>query len=125
MTIRDLQERSRQLTRAYQELQAAQAQLIEKEKIEQELQVARRIQESSLPKEVPVYPGWECAAALQPARAVSGDFYDFIALSPGKLGLIIGDVTDKGVPAALVMATTRNLLRFAALNAAVYGHAHT
>ena len=121
MTIRDLQEKNRQLTRAYQELQAAQAQLIEKEKIEQELQVARRIQESSLPKEVPVYPGWEFAAYWQPARAVSGDFYDFIALSPGKLGLIIGDVTDKGVPAALVMATTRSLIRFAALDAAVEG----
>jgi serine phosphatase RsbU (regulator of sigma subunit) len=117
-TIRDLQEKNRQLTQAYQDLQAAQEQLIEKEKLEQELRLARKIQQSILPKTLPVVPGWQIDAYWQPARAVSGDFYDFIPFQDGKLGLLIGDVTDKGMPAALVMATTRSLLRFAALDAA-------
>lgn len=110
-TIRDLQEKNYQLAQAYMELQAAQTQLIEKEKMEHELQVARKIQERILPKELPSLPGWQLAAYWQPARAVSGDFYDFLPFPDGKLGLIIGDVTDKGVPAALVMATTRSVLR--------------
>ena len=54
------------------------------------------------------------AAYYQPAREVGGDFYDFLALEDGRLGLVVGDVTDKGVPAALVMATTRTMLRAAA-----------
>src|SRR3990172_3634197 len=111
LTIRDLQEKNRQLTQAYLELKAAQAQLLEKEKMEQELRLARKIQESILPKEYPELPGWQLSAYWQPARAVSGDFYDFITFPQERLGLIIGDVTDKGMPAALVMATTRSLLR--------------
>ncbi len=83
----------------------------ERERMDQELRVARVIQETLLPKEVPALPGWHLAADWRPARAVSGDFYDFIAFPSGKLGLIMGDVTDKGVPAALVMATTRSVLR--------------
>jgi serine phosphatase RsbU (regulator of sigma subunit)/anti-sigma regulatory factor (Ser/Thr protein kinase) len=86
-----------------------------RERIEQELRVARLIQQTLLPKEVPALPGWNVTAYYQPARAVGGDFYDFIYLADGRLGLVIGDVTDKGVPAALVMATTRALLRTAAL----------
>jgi len=86
----------------------------ERERLEQELRVARIIQETLLPKEVPVVTGWRMAAYWQPARAVGGDFYDFIDLPDGRLGLVIGDVTDKGVPAALVMATTRSVLRAAA-----------
>lgn len=121
LTIRDLQEKNRQLTQAYLELKAAQAQLLEKEKIEQELRLARKIQESILPKEYPDLPGWQLSAYWQPARAVSGDFYDFITFPQGRLGLVVGDVTDKGMPAALVMATTRSLLRFAALDAASHG----
>ena len=121
LTIRDLQEKNRQLTQAYLELKAAQAQLLEKEKMEQELRLARKIQESILPKEYPELPGWQISAYWQPARAVSGDFYDFITFPQERLGLIIGDVTDKGMPAALVMATTRSLLRFAALDAAAHG----
>lgn len=115
-TIRDLQEKNRQLSQAYRELQAAQAQLIEKEMIEHELQVARKIQESMLPKEMPVIEGWELSAYWQPARAVSGDFYDFLSLPGGRLGLVIGDVSGKGVPASLVMATTCSLLRATAKN---------
>lgn len=91
-----------------------QAEARQRERLEQELRVARIIQQTLLPKEVPNLPGWRVAAHWQPARAVSGDFYDFITFSDGKLGIIAGDVTDKGVPAALVMATTRSILRSAA-----------
>jgi serine phosphatase RsbU (regulator of sigma subunit) len=121
LTIRDLQEKNRQLTQAYLELKTAQEQLVEKEKLEQELRLARKIQESILPKRFPVIPGWNLYAYWQPARAVSGDFYDFITFPGDRLGLIVGDVTDKGMPAALVMATTRSLLRFAALDASSHG----
>ncbi|HEU5438056.1 MAG TPA: PP2C family protein-serine/threonine phosphatase [Ktedonobacterales bacterium] len=83
----------------------------EREQAEQELQTARRIQEALLPKVVPRLAGWQIAALYQPARAVGGDFYDFIELRDGRLALVLGDVTDKGIPAALVMATTRSMLR--------------
>jgi serine phosphatase RsbU (regulator of sigma subunit)/anti-sigma regulatory factor (Ser/Thr protein kinase) len=85
-----------------------------RERFEQELRVARLIQQTLLPKEVPHLPGWQIATFYQPARAVGGDFYDFLTFSDGLIGFIIGDVTDKGVPAALVMATTRSILRAAA-----------
>jgi predicted ester cyclase len=83
----------------------------ERERIEQELEVARRIQDASLPKEVPELEGWEIAPFYQPAREVGGDFYDFHLLSEGRLGVVVGDATGKGVPAALVMASTRSMLR--------------
>lgn len=85
----------------------------ERERMEQELRVARVIQQTLLPKKIPEIPGWGMAAHWQPARAVSGDFYDFITFPDGKVAVIVGDVTDKGVPAALVMATTRSILRSA------------
>jgi serine phosphatase RsbU (regulator of sigma subunit) len=91
-----------------------QAEARERERIEQELRVARVIQQTLLPKELPDLPGWQISAHWQPARAVSGDFYDFLPFPNGTLGLFVGDVTDKGVPAALVMATTRSILRTAA-----------
>ena len=84
---------------------------IERERIEQELQVARRIQQASLPKEVPILEGWQIAPYYQPAREVGGDFYDFHPLSEGRLGLVVGDATGKGVPAALVMSTTCGMLQ--------------
>lgn len=83
----------------------------QRERVEQELQTARRIQVSLLPKEVPALDGWQIATRYQPAREVGGDFYDFLALADGRVGLVLGDVTDKGIPAALVMATTRSMLR--------------
>jgi len=83
----------------------------QRERLEQELRVARLIQQTLLPKELPTLNGWQVAAYYQPARAVGGDFYDFVDLPDGRLALVIGDVTDKGVPAALVMATTRSILR--------------
>ncbi len=86
----------------------------ERERVEQELRVARVIQETLLPEVTPDLEGWRLEAYWQPARAVSGDFYDFLEFPDGRLGVIVADVTDKGVPAALVMATARSLLRSAA-----------
>ncbi|HKZ25506.1 MAG TPA: SpoIIE family protein phosphatase [Acidimicrobiia bacterium] len=83
----------------------------ERERIDQELRVAALIQQTLLPRDLPKLPGWAINAHYRSARAVGGDFYDFIPLAGGRLGVVIGDVTDKGVPAALVMATTRSTLR--------------
>jgi serine phosphatase RsbU (regulator of sigma subunit)/anti-sigma regulatory factor (Ser/Thr protein kinase) len=85
-----------------------------RQRFEQELEVARLIQQNFLPKELPELPGWQIAAYYRPAREVGGDFYDVIPLPEGKVGFVIGDVTDKGVPAALVMAATRSVLRASA-----------
>jgi steroid delta-isomerase-like uncharacterized protein len=90
-------------------LRVAEAQ--ERERIEQELRVARRIQENLLPEETPELDGWQIAAYYGPAREVGGDFYDFLELEDGRLGLVVGDATGKGMPAALMMATTRGMLR--------------
>jgi serine phosphatase RsbU (regulator of sigma subunit) len=78
------------------------------------LQVARRIQQASLPKVVPQLEGWQITPFYRPAREVGGDFYDFHLLSEGRVGLVVGDATGKGVPAALVMATTCGMLQLAA-----------
>ena len=112
-----LQDLSTQATPAVRVAQMVRQQSMEAEerlRIENELRVARVIQQTLLPKEVPSLPDWQIAAYYQPAREVGGDFYDFIDLPGGKLGLVVGDVTDKGVPAALVMATTRSVLRASA-----------
>lgn len=85
-----------------------------RERFEQELRVAGIIQQTLLPQEIPAMAGWQFAAHWQPARSVGGDFYDFVPLPGGRLLITIGDVTDKGVPAALVMASTRTILRAAA-----------
>jgi serine phosphatase RsbU (regulator of sigma subunit)/anti-sigma regulatory factor (Ser/Thr protein kinase) len=89
--------------------QAAEA--AERERYEQELRVAQLIQQQFLPRELPDLPAWQVAAYYGPARVVGGDFYDFIALDDGRIGVVVGDVTDKGVPAALVMARTHSILR--------------
>jgi len=81
---------------------------------EQELRVARSIQQASLPREVPQLEGWQISPFYRPAREVGGDFYDFHFLSEGRVGLVVGDATGKGVPAALVMATTCGMLQLAA-----------
>jgi serine phosphatase RsbU (regulator of sigma subunit)/anti-sigma regulatory factor (Ser/Thr protein kinase) len=85
-----------------------------RERIEQELRVATLIQQNFLPKQLPDLPGWHVSAYYRPAREVGGDFYDFVELPDGQIGLVIGDVTDKGVPAAMVMAATRSVLRASA-----------
>ena len=87
---------------------------VERERVEQELRVARRIQHASLPREVPTLEGWQISPFYQPAREVGGDFYDFHLLSEGRLGVVVGDATGKGVPAALVMSTTCGMLQLAA-----------
>lgn len=102
--VRDLMAKNRQLTEAYESLKAAQAQLIEKERLERELQVAYEIQMSILPDQLPELPGFNFGARLIPARSVGGDFYGFVPLDEDRLGVMIGDVTDKGVPAAIFMA---------------------
>jgi predicted ester cyclase len=83
----------------------------ERERIEQELQVARRIQQASLPKEVPELEGWQVSLHYQPAREVGGDFYDLFELEDGRVGVVVGDATGKGVPAALVESATASMLR--------------
>ena len=91
-----------------------QAEAIERERLDQELLVASRIQTGLLPKKLPQFDGWHVSAFYQPAREVGGDFYEFEYFEDGRLGIFVGDVTDKGIPAALVMATTRTLLKAAA-----------
>ena len=83
----------------------------ERERLEQEMRVATLIQQQFLPRELPNLPEWQIAAYYGPARAVGGDFYDFIPMPGGRIGIAVGDVTDKGVPAALVMARTHSILR--------------
>jgi predicted ester cyclase len=91
--------------------QRLEQEISEREQVEQELLVARRIQQASLPKEIPALEGWEIAPHYQPAREVGGDFYDFFELENGHFGLVVGDATGKGMPAALVMSTTCGMLR--------------
>lgn len=88
-----------------------QVEVRERLRIEQELRVAALIQQQFLPTELPALSGWEVAAHYQPAREVGGDFYDFLELPGGAVGVVVGDVTDKGVPAALIMAKTTTVLR--------------
>ena len=91
-----------------------QAEAATRQRFQQELEVAKLIQQNFLPKQLPELSGWQVAAYYRPAREVGGDFYDVIPLPEGKVGFVIGDVTDKGVPAALVMAATRSVLRASA-----------
>jgi phosphoserine phosphatase RsbU/P len=108
-TFRDLKEKNRQLQTAYDELKAAQAQIIEKERLEKELQVAAEIQLSILPDELPEIAGVNFGACMLPARQVGGDFYDVFTITEKHIGVLIGDVADKGVPSALFMARTHAL----------------
>ena len=86
--------------------QRLEQEMIERERAEQELQVARRIQQASLPRGVPQLEGWQINPYFRPAREVGGDFYEFFELPNGQLGFAVGDATGKGVPAALVMTAT-------------------
>jgi predicted ester cyclase len=87
-------------------LPALEQQMRERERVEQELKVARTIQQASLPEEVPALEGWQIDPYFQPAREVGGDFYEFFELDDDRLALVVGDATGKGVPAALVMTAT-------------------
>jgi sigma-B regulation protein RsbU (phosphoserine phosphatase) len=109
-TFRELTEKNKQLQTAYDELKAAQAQLIEKERLERELQVAADIQLSILPDELPVLADFDFGARILPARQVGGDLYDVFPLKDGKIGVLIGDVADKGIPSAIFMARAHALI---------------
>jgi serine phosphatase RsbU (regulator of sigma subunit) len=85
--------------------------LRERERFEHELRVAQRIQQALLPKELPLLDDWEIVPYYHPAREVGGDFYDILTLPDGRVGIIIGDVSGKGIAAALVMANTQSVLR--------------
>lgn len=108
--IANLKEKNRDLTRAYEALKSAQEQLVEKEKLEQELRVAYQIQMSILPQQLPELQGFDFGARIVPARTIGGDFFDLIPLGKDKVGIVIGDVADKGIPAAIFMARAHALL---------------
>ena len=111
---KDLERRVAERTEQLKSAMAKQQQEAQqRERIEQELRVARLIQHTLLPKSLPELEGHQMAVYYQPAREVGGDFYDFLRLPDGRLGLIVGDVSGKGVPAAIVMAITRTMLRAA------------
>jgi serine phosphatase RsbU (regulator of sigma subunit) len=109
-TFRDLTEKNRQLQHAFDELKAAQEQLIEKERLERELKVAAEIQMSILPDTLPSVDGFDFGGRILPARQVGGDFYDVFVLDTNKIGVLIGDVADKGVPSAIFMARAHALI---------------
>src|SRR5919107_984578 len=111
---KDLEDRVAERTEQLKRAMAKQQEVAkDRQRIEQELQVARLIQQTLLPKSLPELEDYQIAAHYQPAREVGGDFYDFLRLPDGRLGLFVGDVSGKGVPAAIVMAITRTLLRSA------------
>ena len=107
--IESLRRKNEELARAYEELRAAQAQLIEKERLERELEIAGEVQQSILPTDFPAIPGLRLAACNRPAREVGGDLYDVIVLDGDHVGLLAADVSDKSVHAAIFMAVTRAL----------------
>ncbi len=109
-TFHDLTKKNKELQTAYDELKAAQVQLIEKERLERELQVAADIQLSILPDELPEIEKFGFGARILPARQVGGDFYDVFPVAGGHMGVLIGDVADKGVPSALFMARAHALI---------------
>jgi len=114
-TIRDLHEKNTRLAQAYADLQAAQAQIIEQQTLERELRLARETQESMLPRVLPRMEGFDIGARMIAARMVGGDFFDVFQLGPDSLGVVIGDVSGKGMAAALFMALVSSLLRVEAL----------
>lgn len=116
-TFRDLTEKNRKLQQAVDDLKAAQDQLIaaqdqliEKERLERELKVAAEIQMSILPAKLPLADGYDFGGRILPARQVGGDFYDVFVLDTNKIGILIGDVADKGVPSAIFMARAHALI---------------
>lgn len=108
--FRDLTEKNRQLQKAYDELKVAHEQLLEKERLERELQVAAEIQFSILPTVLPSHSHFDFGARIDPARQVGGDFYDIFSLDETKVGVLIGDVADKGIPSAIFMARVHALI---------------
>jgi serine phosphatase RsbU (regulator of sigma subunit) len=106
----DLRDKNHQLQTAYDELKAAQEQIIEKGRLEKELQLAAGIQMSLLPRTLPMAAGVDFGGYMEPARSVGGDLYDVFTLDENRTGVLIGDVADKGIPSAIFMARTHALL---------------
>jgi phosphoserine phosphatase RsbU/P len=113
--IADMETKNAELLQAYNDLKAAQSERIRLSRIDEELAVARRIQELFLPRTLPQPRGWQVAAFNRGAQAIGGDFFDCIELPGGQLGIVVADVCGKGVPAALFVALTRSLLRASSL----------
>lgn len=109
MYIEDLQKKNEALEQAYTHLKAAQARLVEQERLERELELAAQVQRNLLRQLLPQFPDYDFAAYLQPARQVGGDFYDVLEIDDEHVGVLIADVADKGFHAALFMAVTRTL----------------
>jgi sigma-B regulation protein RsbU (phosphoserine phosphatase) len=117
----DLREKNHQLQTAYDELKTAHEQIIEKEKLEKELQLAAEIQMSILPHTLPIIPGVDFGGYMDPARSVGGDLYDVFQLGKDHVGILIGDVADKGIPSAIFMARVHALLTAESLHGATPG----
>ncbi|MCB8946188.1 MAG: SpoIIE family protein phosphatase [Ardenticatenaceae bacterium] len=111
LAIQDLTQKNQELREAYAELKAAQAELVVKERLVRELELAAETQRRLLPDKLPQFPNYQFAAFLKPARQVGGDFYDVIHLDDDHVGVLIADVADKGFHAALFMAVTYTLFR--------------
>lgn len=107
--IQELQDANRELELSNLRLEQAQAQLVAAERTRRDLEIAAQIQRSILPSSLPSFPGWSFAGRALPAREMGGDFYDVYPLDGGRAGLLIADVSDKGVPAALFMGVARTL----------------
>ncbi|MGQ0604448.1 MAG: PP2C family protein-serine/threonine phosphatase [Anaerolineales bacterium] len=108
-TISDLTKKNAELRQAYEELKAAQVELVQKEKLEHELEIAGEVQRSLLPSRIPPVKGYNFFGRNLPARHVGGDLYDVIKIDEEHVGLLMADVSDKSVHAALIMAVTRTL----------------
>ena len=108
-SIEELTRKNAELAHAYQELKAAQAEVVKKERLERELEIAGEVQRSLLPSRFPETPSYSYAAHNVPARHVGGDLYDVIQVDDNHVGLLMADVSDKSVHAALIMAVTRTL----------------
>jgi len=109
-SFQEIVAKNRELQQAYDELKAAQEQIIAKEKLEKELQLAATIQQSILPKTMPALANFDFGVHMTPARAVGGDFYDLFQIGEHRTGILIGDVADKGVPSAIFMARVHALI---------------
>jgi serine phosphatase RsbU (regulator of sigma subunit) len=107
--ITDLTKKNAELRQAYEDLKAAQVELVQKEKLEHELEIAGEVQRSLLPSRIPPVTGFSFFGRNLPARHVGGDLYDVIVIDDEHVGLLMADVSDKSVHAALIMAVTRTL----------------
>ena len=109
--IVDLKGQQEELARAYEDLREAQKEIVAKERLQRELEIAGEVQRSLLPGKLPEVVNFEFAARFEPASSVGGDFFDVMMLPDGKVGVLLADVSDKGAHAALFMAVTRTLFR--------------